>query len=325
MNILVYGAGVLGSYLAHELHNGKHNVTIIARGERYNTLKTKGLIINHIRQKNETVDHLQVKSSLDPDDAYDVIFVVMQKSQLGAILPILAQNTASKRIVFIGNNCRADETYSEFMQMSKSKPKIYFGFLSCGGNRQGDKINNWHGNSCEITIGTIPNMAEADSSMASCENELKDFFTSTNLKLVVKPDINAWLKYHSALITPLCLAIQYEGGASKHLRKSKALELSIQAVKECVQMFEKMGFCKDAPHDMSLLNWPTSLLKFGLGCFLPTKTGHYVAISHALAAVGESEQLTKEILICSKEYNNKLPSFVKLNSMLNKSGITKKH
>lgn len=38
MKTLVYGAGVLDNFLAHELYRGKHSVTILARGKRYDDL-----------------------------------------------------------------------------------------------------------------------------------------------------------------------------------------------------------------------------------------------------------------------------------------------
>ena len=54
MKILVYGAGVLGSYLAHELYKGENKVTLLARGKHYEAIKKNGMVINHIRQKQET-------------------------------------------------------------------------------------------------------------------------------------------------------------------------------------------------------------------------------------------------------------------------------
>lgn len=306
MKILVYGAGVLGSYLAHALNQGKQNdVTILARGKRYIALKQNGLVINHVRQKNETVDKLHIVSELRPEDAYDVIFVVMQKSQLNSVLPILAENTRAKTIVFIGNNTEADLTYKEFIQHAQSRPTVLFGFLSCGGRREGEKVYSWHGNDCDITLGPVNNM-NID------ENYLKQLILGTHLKLDLKPDMNAWLKYHSALITPLCIAIQYENGETKKLHHSKALRLSIDALKECLCMFEHMDFLKDSPHDMKLLNCPTALLYYSMALLLPTKTGHLIAVSHALAAKDEIAMLKEELLNCSKTYHYPLPSFTKL-------------
>ena len=46
MRILIIGAGVLGSNLAHSLKNG-NNVTILAINKTFENLKNNGLIIKH--------------------------------------------------------------------------------------------------------------------------------------------------------------------------------------------------------------------------------------------------------------------------------------
>lgn len=309
MKILVYGAGVLGSYLAHELYRGNHSVTMLARGKRYDDLKKHGLVIEHIRQKVKTIDHLQVTDSLNPNDVYDIIFVAMQKSQLDKVFPVLAKNTASKKIVLIGNNCEADKTYTDFIQMSDSKPMLLNGFLSCGGHRDGEIIYNWHGDKCNILIG-------AAKKTDDFENVMSEVFSTTKLQLKIKSDMNSWLKYHCALIAPICLAIQIEGGASKKLRTSEALRLSINAIKESINMFDQMKFIKDPPHDMKLLKWSTTVLQWIFARLLPTKTGHLIAVDHALAAVDEIKMLTQELLNCSTEYKYPLPSLTKLYDLL---------
>ncbi|MGB8453899.1 MAG: 2-dehydropantoate 2-reductase N-terminal domain-containing protein [Anaerocolumna sp.] len=241
MKILIYGAGVLGSYLAHELYHGKHSVTMIARGKRFDDLKKHGLVIWHTRQKTKTVDSVQVTDRLNPEDTYDIIFVVMKKSQLSDVLPILAKNTSSKMIVLMGNNSEADKTYANFMRISTAHPMLLYGFLSCAGHRDNEVIHNWHKKNCTVIIGSY--LKQDDF-----EDIMKAAFSQTTLQLDIKPDINAWLKYHSALIAPLCLAIQYEGGASRGLYTSKALKLSIDAVKESIKMFEDRGFYNEPPH-----------------------------------------------------------------------------
>lgn len=304
MKILVYGAGVLGSYLAHELIVGKQNVTILARGRRNQEIKENGLVIEHICQKKRTVDKLPVIDTLLPNHTFDIIFVVMQKSQIDSILPALAENTYNKTIVFVGNNCMADKTHRTMQRLTKGKTNVLFGFLGCGGHRSNGVVYNWHTNTCEITVGTVTADYPMDQSIAQ-------IFDLTNLKLDLRTDMNSWLKYHGALIAPLCIAIQHEGGAN-NLYRSKALYLSIEALKKAIAMFDNNRFKKDSPHDMKLLQWPTKLLQFGLAIFLPTKTGHFVAIDHALAAVEEIELLTKELQTCSEEYQYPLPCLEEL-------------
>lgn len=60
MRILVYGAGVLGSYLAHELVRVGHNVTMLARGQRADELEKNGNVIRHYFQFKTTVHNVRV-------------------------------------------------------------------------------------------------------------------------------------------------------------------------------------------------------------------------------------------------------------------------
>ena len=106
MRILIIGAGVLGSNLAHSIKKG-NDVTILARNKTYENLKNNGLIIKHKFGK-KTVDHFNVIDKLDENDIYDVIFVVSRFSSLHSIVKIIEKNN-SKNIVFVGNNMNVEK------------------------------------------------------------------------------------------------------------------------------------------------------------------------------------------------------------------------
>ena len=106
MKILIIGAGVLGSNLAHSLKKN-NEITILARNKTYENLKNNGLIIKH-KLKRKTVDHFNIINKLSDDDIYDVIFVVSRCSSLNTIIPII-ENNNSKNIVFVGNNFTAEK------------------------------------------------------------------------------------------------------------------------------------------------------------------------------------------------------------------------
>jgi len=310
MRILVIGAGVLGSYLAHELCEGPDEISILARGQRYDDLIEYGLVVEHIRQKKRTINKLRVTNKIAPVDIYDITFIVMQKHQINEFLPDISTHLNSKIIVFMGNNCLAESTEDIYNKESQQKSSVLFGFLGCAGHRNGYIVHNWHDDNCTVSIGSL-----RPDSMAT--NAVNVALSKTNLKLDVKKDISAWLKYHCAIITPICLAIQYEGGANvQDLKKSKALTLSIESYKEAIQFFEKQGLYNEPPHNKKLLHLPTGILRFFLAHFLPTKTGHYIAVSHALSATEEIDVLTKELLLCAAQNESTLESLEKLNDMV---------
>lgn len=135
MRILVFGAGVLGSYLAHVLVRGGNDVTVLARGKRAEQLKKDGLVLRHYFQCKNTMDSVKVISELQPDDHYDLIFVVMKYNDFPAVLPILAKNQ-SQNIIFVGNNGDAHEMQKDLQEMSDVRKNILFGFQLSAGIRE---------------------------------------------------------------------------------------------------------------------------------------------------------------------------------------------
>ena len=49
MKILIYGAGVLGSFYAARLHTAGHTVTLLARGQRLADLRAHGIVLEDAR------------------------------------------------------------------------------------------------------------------------------------------------------------------------------------------------------------------------------------------------------------------------------------
>lgn len=90
VRILIIGAGVLGSNLAHSMRKG-NDITILARGRTYQNLKNGGLVIKHKLGK-KTTDCFTVIDKLQTDDIYDAIFVVSRFSSLDSIVPMIKCN-----------------------------------------------------------------------------------------------------------------------------------------------------------------------------------------------------------------------------------------
>jgi len=66
MKILIIGAGVLGSNLAHSLTKG-NDVTILAINKTFEKLKKNGLIIKH-KFENKTIDYFNIIDKLDKNE-----------------------------------------------------------------------------------------------------------------------------------------------------------------------------------------------------------------------------------------------------------------
>ena len=141
MKILIIGAGVVGSNLAHSIKKG-NDITILARGKTYENLKNNDLIIKH-KLKRKTVDHFKIINILDKNDIYDVIFVASRFSSLDSIVPIIVENK-SKNIVFVGNNIVAEK------YMNIKNKNVLFAFFMAAGKKCDGYINSICLNKIEI-------------------------------------------------------------------------------------------------------------------------------------------------------------------------------
>ena len=194
IRILVYGAGVLGCNLAHALWISQKDVTLLARGNWYEEIKNNGMTIRHkLFAGKKTNDRLPVINELKEQDYYDVVFVVMQCTQIDSILPILQQNV-SRNIVLVGNNIYADKYAKEL-----ADKEVLFAFFSAGGQKKGNVIESFNKNN--MTMGRIDGTDQSD-------DFIKNIFEGTKIKVTIENKMNDWLKSHVAFIMPFVALVK---------------------------------------------------------------------------------------------------------------------
>ena len=96
--ILVYGTGPLGSLFAARLQQGGNEVSILARGQRLADLREHGIVLVDVLTDVQTVTRVKVVDRLAPEDAYDLVLVIMRKNHALQILPVLAANQHTPKI-----------------------------------------------------------------------------------------------------------------------------------------------------------------------------------------------------------------------------------
>ena len=233
MRVLVLGPGVLGSYLAHSLLKAGNDVTILARGKRYEQLSDNGLVIKHYFQKKTTVDRINVISELKKDDIYDLIFVVMKYNQLPSALLTIANNL-SENIILIGNNANPKRTEADIQKLSKSKKNIGFGFQTSAGIREDSgQVISIHGKG-NITFGDL-------NGDLSLEETVKKAF-GTHYKVTIEKDIEAWLLTHYVFILPMNSLLYINDFNAKKISKSNvSLNKMVEATNEGLKVLKENG------------------------------------------------------------------------------------
>lgn len=225
MRILIIGAGVLGSNLAHSIKKG-NDVTILARNKTYENLKNNGLIIKHKFGK-KTVDHFNVIDKLDENDVYDCIFIVSRFSSLDSIVKII-ENNKSKNIVFVGNNMNAEK------YMNIKDKNVLFAFFMAAGKKYDGYINSICLNKIEI--------GRTDGKDISNEF-IKSIFKEAKIKVIIENKMNDYLKTHACAVLPLVFASYKVDGNLKLLKKDKEYSLLIMdAIIEGYDVLKKLGY-----------------------------------------------------------------------------------
>lgn len=279
MRILVYGAGVLGSYLAHNLYVGKRDVALLARGEWAKNIKENGLTIKHKLRFRTTRDKIRVVERLSPDDEYDIIFVVMQYVHLDSVLPVLREN-CSKTIVFIGNNMSA-ERYREALP----DKCVLFGFTGVGGRRE-------NGRAVCISLGKSITVGSVDGT-TEYRPLIEEVFAGLKYKITYCDKIGDWLKSHAAFILPIAYACYFSDGNLKKVAKSREmLNKVIDASQEGYTVLRAVGHEvlpeEDYDYVMNKRKSYYRLLKLMCGTFI----GRLAASDHAMSAVPEMRALS---------------------------------
>ena len=124
MRILIYGAGNIGCLYAAKLARSDQDVAILARGDRFKAIRTRGITLENGVLGERQTTFLPVVDHLDRGDPYDLVLVVLPKPALAEVLPILAANTPVSSIMFFGNNAAGPEP----MASTVGRDRVLLGF-----------------------------------------------------------------------------------------------------------------------------------------------------------------------------------------------------
>ena len=199
MKVLVYGSGVIGSYLAHVLCSARNDVTVLARGRWREQLETHGLRIRHHLQRSQTLDHPKVIGDISEGGSYDAVFAVMPYNKIGAILEPLAAVRAPL-VVLVGNNMNPAAMEKFILGGTVCEKQVLFGFQVTAGKRDMEKgllvcERLGAGNMDLGGLHCLPDEAT--------RSKLNESFAGTGYRLSWQPDMEAYLICHLAAILPI--------------------------------------------------------------------------------------------------------------------------
>jgi 2-dehydropantoate 2-reductase len=202
------------------------------------------VLVDEITGARET-SRVQVVDALRPEDQYDLVIVLIRKNRLPPVLGTLAANAHLKNILFMGNNALGFECYLDVLP----EEKVLFGFPGAGGGVRDHVVHfadreKPGGKRKAVTIG------EVDGGMRERTRAIKSLFEESGIPVDattdidgVTTDIDGWLKYHVALVSPLVNAL-YKHGCDNYAlaRDKKTLQAMVRAAKEGGRVLKALGY-----------------------------------------------------------------------------------
>jgi 2-dehydropantoate 2-reductase len=291
MKILIYGAGPLGSFLAARLYKAGHDVSLLARGQRLADLREQGIVLIDTETGKETISRPRIVKQLEPQDAYDLVMVVMRKNRALEILPILAANRHTPNILFLMNNAAGPEALVQAL----GKERVMVGFPMAAGFRRGHVVHYLFGGRPGKPV-KIP-IGEADGSIRPRTREVAAVFDGMEgFAADIRTDLDAWLKTHVALLMPsLAPAMRAAGRDNVRMAHTRdAVVLAVRAIREGFAVVRKLGYpvVPSSIRQMELI--PEPILVWYLQKMLPDPKMRTAMLEHADAAQDEIRHLAGE-------------------------------
>lgn len=285
MKILVYGAGVIGSFNAARLKDAGHDVALLARGQRLAELREHGVVLEDARTGRRTATQVPLVERLEPDDAYDLVLVAMGCHQVRAILPALAANRQTPSVLFLGNNAAGPDAIVEAL----GPERVLIGQANVGGERRGHVIRYLWAHWLPLEFNELHEgrTARTDAIVAA--------FGRAGIGARLTPDLDASLKTHAASLVPIAGALYLAGGDVRRLARSRrALRLWVRSTREGLRALRAVGILV-TPSVLNVIDWvPASLLAFGMGRFLDTELAVVGLGGHGNAAPDEMKALADD-------------------------------
>ena len=308
--ILVIGAGVNGSICAVALHNAGVDVTLLARGRRYDELREAGVVIDDPFKGTRTVTKVPVINCLDPQDSYDYLLVIVRKNQVAGLLPVLAGN-CSPNVVFMVNNPSGPDEFTRAL----GRERVMLGFVFGAGKRDGSVIRAISESASGLAgrLSLSP-FGELDGTITPRLQRLVAILRRANLPAGISRNITAYLSTHAALVAPLAGFMMQRGfdhlSITGYTRDD--LGLLVDAMRETLDVLSALGIQATPKIVVVLKIVPRFLLVAGLRAILPTKFMEVGGVYHISQAPDEMRQLGIELMALVEKSGLPVPALRKV-------------
>jgi 2-dehydropantoate 2-reductase len=291
MKILVYGAGPLGSLFAARLQAGGNDVSLLARGQRTIDLREHGIVLVNTETGEQSVTRVNVVERLEPEDAYDLVLVIMRKNRALEVLPALAANRQTPNVLFLMNNAAGPAA----LVAALGQQRVIMGFPMAAGYRRDHVVHYLAGGSEDKPV-LIP-IGQPDGQITPRLRAVGAVLaTMPGFAAELRTDMDAWLKTHVALLMP-SIAPALAAACHDNVRLANTRDLivlAIRAIREGFRVLRALGF-PIVPEKLRMYAWlPEPILVAMLQRLMAHPRMRTALAMHASSAHDEVVHLANE-------------------------------
>ncbi len=242
MKILIYGAGVIGCTYAWQLAEAGHDISVLVRKNKKQSIEEAGINIRctDFRNDKKTVENIvfrpKVTDTLLPDNDFEYIIVTTNNLRLDEVLPVLKESAGKAHILFFQNMW-----YDDFEKIGNYLPseRYFFGFpFMAGGGRDENGINAViSGSKYSKTM-----LGEVNGEVTPRARKIADAMAEANMKPFISDQIATWLIPHCAFIVGFSAGIIKAGGTTEaFINNSKIVKEAVMSVRDGFHVCSKMG------------------------------------------------------------------------------------
>jgi 2-dehydropantoate 2-reductase len=238
MNILVCGAGVIGTLYAAKLRDAGHQVTVLARSTRLAEIQNHGLALEDVVSGSQSTTQVTVTQQLNAEDKYDLALVTVRRDQLSSILPALAANRNIPTILFMLNNPLGSAALVEAL----GAERVLLGFPGAGGARDGHVVRYALIAQQPTTLGAPASNTKSGAILSAPLRTLAELFRASGFPARIDSNMEAWLTSHAFFVTAVSGAIYIAAGQCDQLSRSEeSLALMVSGVREGFNAVRALG------------------------------------------------------------------------------------
>lgn len=293
--ILIYGAGVIGSFYAVKLLACGCDVTVLARGSRLKELQEKGLLYDEDGIKEARV---RVVPEITDRDRFDYIFLTVRAEQVTAALEDLRRKNGSTIVTMIN-------TLEEYRNWEKvaGKGRILPAFPGAGGSIENGILK------AGLTPAIIQptTFGEINGKKTERLKLLKRIFKAAKIPVQIAPDMHIWQICHLAMVVPLADAYYQTKKEPERVAWDKdTMKITAKRLKRNFNLLRQKGI-RLSPKKMNLICFlPVPLLTWILEHVYKSGFGNTFIYRHAMKAKEEMRLLHRDFYQYLKAHERKI-------------------